>query len=64
MAKMSRENDENHQEEIANVHEIKFDEYGIMDDGLEESTHTQLKHLEGECHISFPFFNFKKNYII
>jgi hypothetical protein len=24
------------------VHEIKFDEYGIMDDGLDESTASQL----------------------
>ena len=25
------------------MHEIKFDEYGIMDDGLDESTNDQLK---------------------
>ena len=42
LAKMSRENDEN-QEEPVKVHEIKFDEYGIMDDGLEASTNDQLK---------------------
>ena len=29
------------------VHEIKFDEYGIMDDGLDESTATQLARSRG-----------------
>ena len=43
LAKMSRENDENQEEEPVKVHEIKFDEYGIMDDGLEASTNDQLK---------------------
>ena len=27
------------------VHEIKFDEYGIMDDGVDESTNEQLAKL-------------------
>lgn len=30
------------------MHEIKFDEYGIMDDGLDESTETQLARARGE----------------
>lgn len=30
------------------IHEIKFDEYGIMDDGLDESTETQLARARGE----------------
>jgi len=30
------------------VHEIKFDEYGIMDDGLDESTAVQLARARGE----------------
>jgi len=30
------------------VHEIKFDEYGIMDDGLDDSTETQLARARGE----------------
>jgi hypothetical protein len=41
--------DEGEEEEDDNVkvHEIKFDEYGIMDDGLDESTNAQLKSLQG-----------------
>ena len=34
------------------VHEIKFDEYGIMDDGVDESTEEQLAKLKsagGKC---------------
>merc|ERR1712008_575369 len=34
-------------EESVKVHEIKFDEYGIMDDGLEATTNEQLKNLKG-----------------
>merc|ERR1712080_232814 len=30
------------------VHEIKFDAYGIMDDGLDESTDVQLARARGE----------------
>merc|ERR1712200_99412 len=30
------------------VHEIKFDEYGIMDDGVDESTDVQLARARGE----------------
>lgn len=32
----------------AKVHEIKFDEYGIMEDGLDESTAVQLARARGE----------------
>ena len=38
-----REHDE---DDGARVHEIKFDEYGIMDDGVDESTHDQLAKLK------------------
>ena len=30
------------------MHEIKFDEYGIMDDGLDDSTETQLARAKAE----------------
>ena len=30
------------------MHEIKFDEYGIMDDGVDESTASQLARSRGE----------------
>ena len=30
------------------MHEIKFDEYGIMDDGLDDSTETQLARARAE----------------
>ena len=30
------------------VHEIKFDEYGIMDDGVDETTDVQLARARGE----------------
>lgn len=30
------------------MHEIKFDEYGIMDDGVDESTEMQLARARGE----------------
>ncbi len=40
---MSKENPEGEEETNVKVHEIKFDEYGIMDDGLDESTNDQLK---------------------
>merc|ERR1712141_507371 len=45
----NEDNDENPEEDQVKVHEIKFDEFGIMDDGLEESTADQLKNLgEGD----------------
>jgi len=47
LAKMSKDNDEESEEAPVKVHEIKFDEYGIMDDGLDASTNEQLKTLEG-----------------
>merc|ERR1711994_466803 len=37
LAKMSKDNDEESEEAPVNVHEIKFDESGIMDDGLDAS---------------------------
>ena len=45
LATMSKDNEENLEEDQVKVHEIKFDEFGIMDDGLEESTADQLKNL-------------------
>ena len=48
MATMSKDNDEDAEEDNVKVHEIKFDEFGIMDDGLEESTADQLKNLGGD----------------
>merc|ERR1711997_1408151 len=47
LAKMSRDNDEESEEAPVKVHEIKFDEYGIMDDGLDATTNEQLKSLQG-----------------
>jgi len=47
LAKMSKDNDEESEEAPVKVHEIKFDEYGIMDDGLDASTNEQLKTLQG-----------------
>lgn len=47
LAKMSKDNEEESEEAPVKVHEIKFDEYGIMDDGLDTSTNEQLKTLEG-----------------
>ena len=43
LAKMSQENGEDTEDEsTVKVHEIKFDEFGIMDDGLDDTTQTQL----------------------
>ena len=59
MATMSKDNDENTEEDQVKVHEIKFDEFGIMDDGLEESTADQLKNLgdtEGATAIDEDLF--------
>lgn len=43
LSKMDRENEE---DQSVKIHEIKFDEYGIMDDGLDESTNDQLAKLK------------------
>jgi len=48
LAKMSKDNEEESEEAPVKVHEIKFDEYGIMDDGLDASTNEQLKTLQGD----------------
>ena len=43
---------ETEEDDGAKVHEIKFDEYGIMDDGVDESTDEQLAKLKsaaGKC---------------
>ena len=37
---------EKEDEDDTKVHEIKFDEYGIMDDGVDESTNDQLAKLK------------------
>jgi len=42
------------EEDIGKVHEIKFDEYGIMDDGLDDSTETQLARARAERGESEP----------
>lgn len=46
LSKMEREDGENESDGVK-VHEIKFDEYGIMDDGLDDSTAVQLAKLKG-----------------
>jgi hypothetical protein len=38
------------------VHEIKFDEYGIMDDGLDDSTEKQLADYKAKQSRNFFFF--------
>jgi hypothetical protein len=43
LTKMTRDDEE---DDGVKVHEIKFDEYGIMDDGLDESTAAQLAKLK------------------
>ncbi|XP_059090076.1 zinc finger CCCH domain-containing protein 15 homolog [Tigriopus californicus] len=43
LSKMERDYDE---DRSVKIHEIKFDEYGIMDDGLDESTNDQLARLK------------------
>ena len=37
---------EKEDEDTTKVHDIKFDEYGIMDDGVDESTNDQLAKLK------------------
>ena len=46
---MSRENGEE-DDDIpgVKVHEIRFDEFGIMEDGLDDSTHQKLNSVEPE----------------
>jgi len=44
---LSKLDKEESEEAPGKVHEIKFDEYGIMDDGLEATTNEQLKNLKG-----------------
>merc|ERR1711963_64759 len=39
---------EKEDEDDTKVHEIKFDEYGIMDDGIDETTNVQLARARGE----------------
>jgi len=46
LSKMSRENGEEDTDEPVKVHEIKFDEFGIMEDGLDDSTHQKLNPTE------------------
>merc|ERR1712037_869638 len=44
---LSKLDKEDSDEAPVKVHEIKFDEYGFMDDGLEATTNEQLKNLKG-----------------
>merc|ERR1712181_70785 len=39
---------EQEEDDGTKVHEVKFDEYGIMDDGVDESTAVQLARARGE----------------
>ena len=48
---LSKLDKEESEEAPGKVHEIKFDEYGIMDDGLEATTNEQLKNLKGKIII-------------
>ena len=48
---LSKLDKEDSDEAPVKVHEIKFDEYGIMDDGLEATTNEQLKNLKGKIII-------------
>ena len=52
LAKMSKENGEEEEADPVKVHEIKFDEFGIMDDGLDDATADQLKGAEGKYKIT------------
>jgi len=51
---LSKLDKEDSDEAPVKVHEIKFDEYGIMDDGLEATTNEQLKNLKGEVATDLP----------
>ena len=56
---MSRENGEEDGDDQVKVHEIKFDEFGIMDDGLDDTTHQKLNSAEPEgTQIYFKKTNF------
>ena len=50
---LSKLDKEESDEAPVKVHEIKFDEYGIMDDGLEATTNEQLKNLKGKIIIQY-----------
>jgi len=56
LAKMSKENGEEEEADPVKVHEIKFDEFGIMDDGLDDATADQLKGAEGATAIDEDLF--------
>ena len=56
LAKMSKENGEEEEADPVKVHEIKFDEFGIMDDGLDDATADQLKGAEGKSKITQFFW--------
>ena len=58
LAKMSKENGEEEEADPVKVHEIKFDEFGIMDDGLDDATADQLKGAEGKSKITICLTNF------
>ena len=45
------------------VHDIKFDAYGIMDDGVDESTDQQLAKLKPASQKSEAIHTGKANYI-
>ena len=44
---------EKEDEDSTKVHDIKFDEYGIMDDGIDETTNEQLAKLNTNKGISY-----------
>ena len=46
LSKMEREEGDEDEDDNVKVHEIKFDEFGIMDDGVDESTAAQLKAMQ------------------
>jgi hypothetical protein len=48
LSKMERSPEDEDEDDGVKVHEIKFDEFGIMDDGLDESTTAQLSKLQKE----------------
>jgi hypothetical protein len=52
---LSKLDKEESEEAPVKVHEIKFDEYGIMDDGLEATTNEQLKNLKGKIYHPTKF---------
>ena len=54
---------EKEDEDGTKVHDIKFDEYGIMDDGIDETTNEQLAKLNTNQGISY-FVIFRVNWNI